>query len=418
MRNRILIPMSAMLLFVLAACDNAPVSPQTDTTQLWPAGKYIEEEDYILYGYINRNGKFVIEPQYDYASTFSCGYAIVYDENKKQYYYIDTKGNQQSYSSTYAPDLFYYGFAKVTFDGLDERQYGFINTKFEYVIDMARGLTNISDHMTKDGYIWSCNYKSSTNSYLYSYMHLEYADIISRPIDEDHTYLYAADFIDGYAVTATSEGFGIINTNYESTLKHAEKNGMLQNIGYGLFAYREAENLDAALRLARTAYKTPITKIIDANGNTVADNINYQYIQPFIEGEKLAVFCNSDRKCGYIDRNGREAIKAQYESADDFSEGYACVQKDDEPGCLIDQNGKVVLTLSGDEYEWFEIGMHNGLFLVMYENEEGEGMAYKDVKGKVIYSWRTPYPELPCAPRRFGNVNGSRPVKHYAIGGC
>ena len=406
----------------LTSC-NTVVSPQTDTTGLWPAGKYFEEDNHVRYGFINRKGEFIIEPQYGYASSFSGGYAVVYDESDKRYHYIDANGNRQNFSSEYPPDLFYYGFAKVPVESSDTRYYGFIDVNFNYALDDASGLTSISDHMTRDGYIWAYfGVNQNTNSTQYGYLHADKNQIVQNAIDVEHsTYLFAADFIDGYAVTATDKGFGIINTKYEVILEYSLDNGMLQNIGYGLFAYRQAADLNSALRIARTPHSTPVTKIINAQGNIIADNINYNYIEPFMEGEQLTLFCNSsDSKYGYINKSGREVIKALYDYAENFSEGYAFIgyySGEDYSIAMIDKNGKTILNL-GNEFEIISY-VHNGLFLTFgYDEQLGEVYSYKDLKGNVIYSWRNEDIPLPCAPRRFSLGNGARPVKHYALGGC
>ena len=47
-------------------------------------------------------------------------------------------------------------------------------------------------------------------------------------------------------------------------------------------------------------------------------------------------------KWGYIDQNGKEVIKPQYDHGGTFSSGMAAVRKGDQ-WSFIDQNGKVVL---------------------------------------------------------------------------
>lgn len=62
----------------------------------------------------------------------------------------------------------------------------------------------------------------------------------------------------------------------------------------------------------------------------------------FREGK--ASFCNEDGKYGYIDKDGNVVIKASYDVADAFRDGYATVMKD-EIWRVIDREGKEVYKL-------------------------------------------------------------------------
>lgn len=65
---------------------------------------------------------------------------------------------------------------------------------------------------------------------------------------------------------------------------------------------------------------------LDTNGNVVIDD-NFEMAQPFSEG--LACV-KKDGKYGYIDKKGNVVIDLKYDTAYDFSEGLALVGKDDQ----------------------------------------------------------------------------------------
>ena len=102
---------------------------------LLPAGTDMESiEDTLLWGYINARGEWVIEPMFEEAEQFSCGYASVVYRNR--WCYTDTLGNLH-----YAPDTlcwaddFHDGFAHIGVmhdDGLI--YYGVIDTTFTYLV--------------------------------------------------------------------------------------------------------------------------------------------------------------------------------------------------------------------------------------------------------------------------------------------
>ena len=62
------------------------------------------------------------------------------------------------------------------------------------------------------------------------------------------------------------------------------------------------------------------------------------------------------KKYGFIDKNGKVVIEPQFDSASNFSEGFACVKKDDKWG-FIDKSGKMVIELQFDRVFDFSEGL-------------------------------------------------------------
>ncbi len=107
-------------------------------TKLWDfrdGGKYTIARKNEKIGFIDKEGKWAIEPQFVKAKTFENGYAGVFDGNK--WGYIDTNGKvvvENKYG-----DVDYFaanGLAPVKIE-----EWGFVNTKGELVIDAKYGIT-------------------------------------------------------------------------------------------------------------------------------------------------------------------------------------------------------------------------------------------------------------------------------------
>jgi hypothetical protein len=91
-----------------------------------------------------------------------------------------------------------------------------------------------------------------------------------------------------------------------------------------------------------------------------------------------------DGKYGYIDRNGKIVISAQFEQARDFSEGLATVKIGDKYGC-IDANGKIVIPARFDYINEFK----NGLAEITLDRLEKGKI---DKTGKIVTAPSSPKP--------------------------
>lgn len=120
---------------MLTSCEQADLTPEGDTTQLWIAGK----DGSDLVGFINGSGKMVIPAELQEAFTFSCGWALVKDNGK--YTYINPYGqaakNVPSTSAFYRH--FYYNLLTFKSGG----QLGKWNTNFREVIPARMALAPI-----------------------------------------------------------------------------------------------------------------------------------------------------------------------------------------------------------------------------------------------------------------------------------
>ncbi|OCX51911.1 hypothetical protein BEL04_18080 [Mucilaginibacter sp. PPCGB 2223] len=107
----------------------------------------------------------------------------------------------------------------------------------------------------------------------------------------------------------------------------------------------------------------------------------YNYTQ-----SKLIRFPAGDNY-GYADKNGKIIIPAQYQNAEEFTDGMAAVMKVDKFGVArwgyIDQTGKLVIPYT---YQIQSGQFHNGLALVCPVRRETFNYAYIDKKGTVKFT--------------------------------
>lgn len=93
--------------------------------------------------------------------------------------------------------------------------------------------------------------------------------------------------------------------------------------------------------------------MIDTKGNRIGD-AEYQNVHIFYDSNYAAVQINS--KWGFIDKDGKEIIKPQYEAARSFSNGYAAVRFGNKWG-FIDVNGNLVINYTfADAKDFTESG--------------------------------------------------------------
>jgi hypothetical protein len=99
-----------------------------------------------LYGYIDKEGRYVIVPQYEYADVFSNN-GLLPENNKIGY--IDTKGNKVipaqfdklPYEESYACPFFHDGYAVVRVGG----KFGIIDKTGSYLVEpQFDGILNFS----------------------------------------------------------------------------------------------------------------------------------------------------------------------------------------------------------------------------------------------------------------------------------
>lgn len=173
---------------------------------------------------------------------------------------------------------------------------------------------------------------------------------------------YADDFQDnGLAIVGINDVFGIINTsgNYVVIPKYN-------------FINQFSEGRAIAINNRKS-------KIIDESGRVLKTK-DYDFIGNFTNGRALSADFNEEGKYlhGYLDRQGKDVIPLQYESANDFVNGKAVVKIKDNEYALIGLNGEIY-----NRYDYYFVGRLGDGLLAFQENRKGK-YGYIDENGKVI----------------------------------
>lgn len=357
--------------FMFTACDKGG-TPETDSTKLWPA----QEDEGTTWGYFNgSDAKLAVRAKYDQASPFSCGYALVREE--QDYKFIDKSGTVVSNKMPElegAPDDFYFDVCLVRIDGV----WAFLDKDFK---KLTKQEFESLGEMTKDG-LADFRLKDET---LEGYCDKEGNIVIKAQWNG------AGMFKDGIAVVREDDE----KTN-KSTYFVIDKNGKV--------LYEQKDQM-INLGEGRLAFQNDNGKwgMLDKNGNEIV-GATYGSIAPFTEGLALVTH-HSNGKVGYIDTKGNEVIEIQYADGAQCYEGLIWVRRYNSNGdgkwLLIDKKGNEKFELMKNQtpgyygaYRFY----HNGLALVTGESK----ILYLDKNGEEVYAWKTgsnnnPYGFAPAA---------------------
>lgn len=261
-------------------------------------------------GFIDRDGKIVIEPTFENAFPFTEGLAAVQRIGK-------------------------WGF-------IDETGREIIQPQFDNVGQFSDGLATFSDQRrpNKFGYI----------------------DKSGRVVIEAK-YDAASNFRHGLARVGTekfiSKLFGkIADTGVECDYKFIDRSGkVVQEPSPLHYATGRPQELIRFEQGTKTGY-------LNANGIVVIEP-RFQVASEFSEG--LACVREAGR-FGYIDAEGKWVIPPRFEAANNFSDGLAGVQINDSTWAFIDRDGKVMIP---GPYNWIYGGFQEGLAEVAFEGKRG-----------------------------------------------
>lgn len=357
--------MALLVLFglQLTGCDLVGENgPSTSKIELWPAkgtnGKL---------GYINRKGAFVIQPYYDEAHDFSCGYAVV--KLNGNILFIDAEGKIQNAPTITKVGKTVMGFANnyvVVAEG--ENRWGVLDKNFNYVVQPIYYRLGCEIGAVASNGLVSFQYSSSDKV---GFLNVKTGKVVIQPRFE-----YVFEFLDGYAAVAQDdEQWGIINAAGEYVIQPIYK--QIYPVGNKRFAF-------AALDAAGKTYNWGL---MDEKGNIIVRAIYPEYIGGlpgyYYPVSDLLPFVDSSEKCGYIDINGNIAIPFQYGAAYPFSEGYAVVYLNNR-FLVIDKNDNIAFMLNDGEAGYM---FQNGLILTYEYKDRKTTYRYRDTKGDIVYMW-------------------------------
>lgn len=308
------------------------------------------------WGYVNLKGEYEINPQFDEAYPFLCGYACVKKGDK--YGYINKKGEyviQPLYSQAQS---FYEGVAWVTKNGSAPI---LINTHGEELLEMkeAERCYNFSD-----GYARVLIYDNNGNA--------QYRFIDQKGnFKGDLKYAYASNFIGdlAYAVVYSSDSTAVKGF---ISKKSSEFSFVLpDSIGA---PYRDDDN-QFKNGLAIVKSNNGLEGLIDKKGKyvlepkfDVLESDNNEWYICKIKG-------SSDK--GWCDKTGKIVINPQFENALPFgNSSLAPVANNDEWG-FVDKEGKIVIN---SQFEFAMPIIDNKVAFV----ESGNKFGIIDLRGKYI----------------------------------
>lgn len=297
------------------------------------------------WGFIDKNGKFVIKPRYDRTYEFSEGYAAV--EVDGLCGYINKNGEMV------IPPLFSYanpfkdGMAKVNVNGYCDNYYsgqcGYIDTKGNLVIDTQfdpGGAWDFSEGV---------------------------AQVLGEGgwgfIDKEGNYVIEPKFVGS---SDFSEGLSAVEVRWNQ-YGYVDHNGSMVIDPH----FSGAGNFSDGIASVKI---DSLWGAIDKHGNVVIQPQYYDYFN-FSEGVAAV---RMDRGVGYIDKSNKVVIQPRFDWAENFSEGLAAVYVDGKWGA-INKSGNWVVMPQFKEMQSFK----NGLAEVWLDDYT---MGYIDKTGKIVYT--------------------------------
>ncbi|BDB00919.1 WG repeat-containing protein [Clostridium botulinum] len=190
----------------------------------------------------------------------------------------------------------------------------------------------------------------------------------------------------GLAVVEIDNLYGIIDENQNYIVKH--KYGFISD-----FSEERAIVID-----------NERFNIINEKGEELIPKIeNYSYIGSFKEGRAQygVIDSNKGYLYGYLDREGRVIIPAQYEYGNDFYEGKAVVRIKENEYALININGEIL-----NKYEYASVGnLREGL--LSFKKDMGEKYGFIGEDGNVVIKPQFTYAQDFSEGRSVVNVSGN-----------
>lgn len=362
------IAFAILFLLLLSACSTAQLSTRETPRNI----KQIKWK----YGFIDKTGRFVIEPEYDLAWPFSEGLASVLIG--KRWGYIDKTGKVVIQPGFYKAFPFSEGMAVV---GVDRKGNSYIDKngkiaineydveKLEYYfVYYENGTQRIDTARIKRIYeAWPfseglARVKLDVNIYRKEefYTSIELYGFIDRTgkIKIVPIFNNARDFSENMAAVQVGKRFGCnlfedwgyIDKNFRYGLDKDLNKGGRSAFIYAIKcqyykAYDFSNGVAEVTLYDNKKYKMRNNKFIFMKGETIWTSSEVRE-REFDKGksfkEGLAAVKVSN-KYGYIDTKGDMLIQPQYKTAKDFSEGLAAVEVDGVWG-YIDKSGRVVIS--------------------------------------------------------------------------
>lgn len=334
------------------------------------------------WGYVNENGKYLVNPIYESADYFSCGLArFVHDDYVG---YINPKGKVAIDAEYIRGTTFSEGKAFVVRDG---EAIECINTTGKVLF-------------TLEGYEWAYNFHEGLAAVTDGRGKVGFIDEKGRIVIEPK-YDQAGNLSEGLIFVRSDDETGYINKKGELVFKANPENlydfkeglainnvddspyGFIDNKGEIVipFQFDFAREFNEGLSCVKTGGKYGF---IDKKGKYVI-NPQFEYASSFSNGLASA---RKGSRFGYVNKKGKMVVDAMFLIARDFVGEYAFVKNSDEKFGLINRNGDFVIKPQFSEAKnpsdtyGIRSGQFNGVnfapnFLKRYSQGEWDGLSSK-----------------------------------------
>lgn len=272
------------------------------------------------YGYVDKEGNYLINPQFDKATFFQNGLALVISDGLCGY--IDTKGNYVIPPAYMDATTFAEGVAwTVKKDGPPVA----INKKGEalFALKEADRVYNFSEGMARYRIVSPYD----ENEYLYGFVNKK-GETVIQPVYSD-----ADDFAEGVAVVANeNEEYGYINKEGELVINHQ-------------FDRATSFHRGRAVICSNYVYGT-----IDKDGKYV---INPQFGYMVQDGDWYLIQLQDGNQYGWCDEKGKIIINPQFAAAVRFKESDLAPVRIERKSGFINRKGTIVINPQFDNASYF-----------------------------------------------------------------
>lgn len=375
-------------LTVLLACDSAQMQQkqfnETSSESIKESPDLFVVRVNKKYGFIDKTGKIIVEPKFDFANDFVENLALVGIRNDDfKSVFIDRTGkvviSLETGASDFSEGLSAFGVGEFTMHGGGNHKFGFIDktgkrvieTNFKEARPFSEGLSAVMNDEGKWGYI---DKKGNT--------------VIPFQFED------AFSFSEGLASVLTNGLFGFIDKSGKFVIE--PRFATPSQFREGLAAV-ELPVKDFKPYKYYGTYVRPLGKLmfVDKTGNTaIKFDSNVVKINDFSEGLAVIDVKESEKKfyTGFINNTGKMTVKLTFDAnVQNFSEGFASFYTKDKFG-FLDKTGKIVIKpiyrQAGD--------FHNGLAQIStgkqvqdFKGTENlgfeENLGYIDKTGRVIW---------------------------------
>jgi hypothetical protein len=348
---------------VISSCDSAVKTPNKEG--------FFPIKEYGKWGFINSDGKTIINCQFDEVRDFSEGLAAI--RNDSLWGFIDTAG-------------------KIA-----------IPTKYKYVSKFSDGLCRVSSgavHSKNNSFIR----KDGNTAFISKYLNVG-----------DFNFGRAYVMINDTVCYINKKDEIIINTHctyggwcFKDGIAHVWKSGSTKYIdtnGRVLLSLKSIGHEDFVDGLACVQIDEQVC-YIDKKGRKkiIPQNPKLTYFN-FSDGLAMAVDAGINHTAGFIDTTGCLVIPVKFKNVNDFKEGLAAYSENGMWG-FIDKKGKVKIKTQFKNVD--NSGFTNGLCMVWKDHEWG----YINHGGRFVWKSKTDfqYQKLDLVKWRLDTLNINGPV--------